>query len=691
MSEPSPSRRSDPPPAGRTPTRADGPRLTADVSPGELAAVLRAEQQARWQAGERVPAEAYVQRLPGDPPDPEAAAGFVLQECLLRARLGERPDAGEFLARFPQYAAVLRDRIDLRRALTASTADGTRDGGAAGMASERPEPTIEAPAGAAGTAPPAGAPPGYELLGELGRGGMGVVYRARPARLNRLVALKVILTGGHAAAADRVRFLAEAEAVAALAHPNVVQVFECGMHDGQPYLALEYCPGGSLADKLRGTPLPPRAAAALVEPLARAVQAAHGRGIVHRDLKPANVLLADDGTPKVTDFGLAKRVEGGAGLTQTGAILGTPSYMAPEQAAGSKAVGPAADVYALGAVLYECLTGRPPFRAETALDTLQQVLTDDPVPVGRLQPRTPCDLETICLKCLRKEPDKRFPAAGALADDLRRFLDHRPIQARPVSRLERAWKWAKRNPELAKLYGNLLAFSVFLVGAVYLASWSYTRTLARAANAAEERVRRILDALELVESDRATAHAAMLNLTSGLAKSFRDRGMLAEAEALLRERLAYLQRLRRSDHPLFKGDIAYSLDLLGECLVEMGKAVEAETLLRESLALRTSGHIAVLGPWASLYVANTESLLGSSLVPQGRYAEAEPLLLKSYGTLKGFDKSVVPDPALKAAAMRVVKLFEAWGKADELARWRAEVSSLEEKPPAPAGPAPVPS
>jgi WD40 repeat protein len=278
---------------------------------------------------------------------------------------------------------------------------------------------------------------------------MGVVYHARQTRLGRTVALKVVLAGAHASPSERQRFQAEAEAVAALSHPGIVQVYECGECAGQPYLALEYCPGGSLAAKLHGTPLPPQDAAALVEQLARAVQAAHAKGIVHRDLKPENVLLAADGTPKVTDFGLVKRVESGERLTATGAIMGTPSYMAPEQAGDGQAVGPAADVYALGAILYECLTGRPPFRAATALDTVLQVVSQEPVSVRSLNLQVPVDLETICQKCLQKEPVKRYASAAALADDLRRYLEGRPVVARPVGAVERAWRWGRRNPALA--------------------------------------------------------------------------------------------------------------------------------------------------------------------------------------------------------------------------------------------------
>jgi outer membrane murein-binding lipoprotein Lpp len=288
--------------------------------------------------------------------------------------------------------------------------------------------------------------PGYQLLKELGRGGMGVVYLARQHGLNREVALKMVLAGGHATATEKARFLAEAEAVATVRHPGVVQVFDFGTHDGHPFFALEYLPGGSLAAKLNGTPLPPKEAAALVVKIARAVQAAHDAGTIHRDLKPGNILFDADGSPKVTDFGLARKSESSSGLTQTGAILGTPSYMAPEQAEGRKDVGPPADVYAVGAILYECLTGRPPFRAATPLETIHQLLKEEPVPPSRFTPKLPRDLETVCLKCLSKDPRKRYPSAGAVADDLNRFLAGEPIVARPVSVVEKYWRSVRRRP-----------------------------------------------------------------------------------------------------------------------------------------------------------------------------------------------------------------------------------------------------
>jgi serine/threonine protein kinase len=308
----------------------------------------------------------------------------------------------------------------------------------------------------------------YEVLGELGRGGMGVVYQARQAGLNRLVALKMVLAGGHAGRPELDRFRTEAQAVARLQHPNIVQIYEIGEHQGRPFLALEFIDGGNLADHLQETPLPAQPAARLMETLARAIHHAHLQGIVHRDLKPANVLLAPApaapagsgpalegpvlGTPKIADFGLAKNLDDDSRQTQTGVVVGTPSYMAPEQAVSpARTVGPATDVYALGAMLYEMLTGRPPFKGVSALDTLEQVVRDDPTPPRQLQPKVPRDLETICLKCLHKEPARRYGSALGLADDCRRFLEGRSIHARPIGPAGRVWRWCRRNPVPASL------------------------------------------------------------------------------------------------------------------------------------------------------------------------------------------------------------------------------------------------
>jgi serine/threonine protein kinase len=265
---------------------------------------------------------------------------------------------------------------------------------------------------------------GYEIQGVLGRGGMGIVYKARQIGLDRLVALKMVLGGIHASPDELERFRREAEAVAKLQHPNIVQIYEVGDCEGRPYLSLEFIGGGSLAQKLNGLPMPAAKAAGLMATLARAIHLAHERGIVHRDLKPANVLLTEDGTPKITDFGLAKRLDRDSGRTRSGAIMGTPAYMAPEQASGkSKEVGPATDVYALGAILYELLTGQAPFRAETPIDTVLLVLEREPPPPRALNPMAARELEAICLKCLEKDKTDRYQSAAALAEDLERYLD----------------------------------------------------------------------------------------------------------------------------------------------------------------------------------------------------------------------------------------------------------------------------
>jgi serine/threonine-protein kinase len=308
--------------------------------------------------------------------------------------------------------------------------------------------------------------PGYEVEAELGRGGMGIVYKARHVRLNRSVALKMLLAGAYAGPDERRRFLREAEAVARLRHANIVQVFDVGDQDGRPYFTMEYVEGGSLAQTVSGAPQPIGRAAGLLATLAEAMQVAHEGGIVHRDLKPANVLLTAKGTPKIADFGLARDCGGGPALTLSGARVGTPSYMAPEQAMGkAHGVGPAVDVYALGAVLYELLTGRPPFRGETATETELQVIYQEPVPPSRLNAKVPRDLETICLKCLHKAPERRYTTAADLAEDLRRFQRGEPIAARPAGLSERAGKWIRRHPtESAMLAASALCAAV-LVGA----------------------------------------------------------------------------------------------------------------------------------------------------------------------------------------------------------------------------------
>ncbi len=303
----------------------------------------------------------------------------------------------------------------------------------------------------------------YEIIEEIARGGMGVVYKARQIKLNRTVALKVI-RGGRLPTEEEVRrFYLEAEAAAHLDHPGIVPVYEVGHHQGQHFYSMGFVPGTTLAGRLAAGPLPPREAAELLSKTAAAVAYAHDHGVIHRDLKPSNILLDAHGEPRVADFGLAKRAETDSELTAIGQAIGTPSYMPPEQAAGRMdEVGPLADVYSLGATLYCLTTGRPPFQAANADETRRQVIEQEPVPPRQLNGAVDRDLETICLKCLEKEPQNRYASAQALADDLDRFLDHRPIRARPVGPVEKSWRWCKRNPAIA----GLLTATAALVVAV---------------------------------------------------------------------------------------------------------------------------------------------------------------------------------------------------------------------------------
>jgi WD40 repeat protein len=423
-----------------------------------------------WKAGQRPRIEDVVK----DWPEPERLVllrELIALEMDCRRQGGEQPQVDEYRARFPELTDL--SHLELGRTV-ADTAPYTPP--------EPGWPTVH----------------GYEILAELGRGGMGVVYQAWQTSLNRVVALKMIRGGDLANDQDLARFHTEAEAVGRLQHPHIVQIYESGQHQGRLYIALEYVDGSSLGRELAGTPWPARRAAQLVETLARAMHHAHRQGIVHRDLTPSNVLRTRDGQPKITDFGLAKIIIGGGPtVTQTGAFMGTPSYAAPEQAAGkTKEVGPAADVYALGAILYECLTGRPPFKAETPLETLRQVESQEPVSPTRLQPRIPRDLSTICLQCLHKEPGKRYGSAEALAEDLGRFLAGLPVRARPMGRTERLWRWCRRNPAVASL---LTAVAVLLVTVATVSTFSAVRLKTELTQReAAERAARLREAEALV-------------------------------------------------------------------------------------------------------------------------------------------------------------------------------------------------
>ncbi len=602
---------------------------------------LASELRARWQRGERAGIESLGEAFDAIRDDEEQLLDVLYHEVLIREEFGDEPDVEQFVARFPHIAERLRRQFEVHAAVD-------QDWRGDGFEPDDPElldqpqwPTI----GADGRTnrlirltADISAPPGYELLEELGRGGTAIVFKARQQSLNRLVALKMILGGHFASEQALARFRQEAQAVAQLQHPGIVQIHEVGEHHGLPFLSLEFVPGGTLQQLLNGRPLSDDVAARLVESLARTMHVAHERGVIHRDLKPANVLLTsnpkreralqeptnsgerggvsppviaplDRGadaaplagaeihagglgpeshdfetssfgassladasgylgpsladasgylaqqtlpldesllstpksplpTPKISDFGLARLLNGGSELTTTGQVIGTPSYMAPEQAGESKlSAGPAPDIYSLGAILYETLTGRPPFQAATILQTLEQVRDQEPVPPRQLQPRLPVELETICLKCLEKSPSRRYATALELADDLTRFLNHEPIAARRSNVIERSRKWIHRRPAVAALLSALVVLTV--VG------WTMILREAQRANTNEASVRRERDeaqkARATAESERQNAREAQARAEANFLKAtevvsrFSELGMQLQNEARQQE------------------------------------------------------------------------------------------------------------------------------------------------------------
>ncbi len=662
------------------------------------------QQVSCWQEGQRVLVESFLERYPSLRSSTDAVLDLLYREIFLREEQGETPRLAEYLVRFPDFEEDLRLLFEVENALQnfsglpsdagAPPAPALPSPGrdepvvqhtAAGTTVDHPPPTPkpgEPRATIVGLLPhPSSSPvtltiPGYEMLGELGRGGMGVVYKARQVGLNRLVALKMIRAGGAARTDELERFGKEAEAVARLQHPNIVQIHEIGTYEGMPYFSLELVEGGTLAQKLAGQPLPPLAAARLVQTLAGAVQAAHEKGIIHRDLKPANVLLAvgqafqpDGGTgvrlesltyvPKITDFGLAKRLDVEAGQTQTGAIMGTPSYMAPEQARGRiRDLGPACDIYALGAILYELLTGRPPFRGATLLDTLEQVVNREPVAPRSLQPTVPRDLETICLKCLSKEPARRYPSAAALADDLHRFLTGQPIQARTVGLVERTRKWARRKPTAAAL----VLVSTVAVLVLLLGGWFSFARVSQALQASERSFDRALRAVELF-----LAQVGEIDLAEVPQMEQKRKEMLANAKAFcldflserkndpgvqqysgrIYSRLGDIQGMLEEDRDaedsygkaiaLFHGlvakipkeqeprrELARAFNNRGILLKRQNRAADAEQSLNDALKLRKE--LAEAFPQeldSTRDLAETHYFLGALLAPlRGRQEEA---------------------------------------------------------------------
>jgi WD40 repeat protein/serine/threonine protein kinase len=497
----------------KTDARIPGPITVGALEPAAAAGsitTLLDVQSACWARGERVALEDLLRQLPSALGETDVALDLIHHEVILRHGAGESPEPCEYLGRFPYLSRQIERMFEVERYVRRDT-----DGPGCGCS------VTSSIAGAVGRdfeVSPLPVVAGYAIEGVLGRGGMGVVYRARHLRLNRPVALKMILAEAHADPDVMARFRAEADAVAQVQHPNIVQIYDVGESAGRPYLTFELVEGKSLAARAAGAPQPVRDVARLVEKLARAIHHAHGRGVIHRDLKPANILMTADGEPKITDFGLAKRLFGGQCQTGSISIIGTPSYMAPEQASGrSRQVGVSTDVYGLGAIMYELLTGRPPFKGETPLETLQQVTTMFVVPPGRLVPSVPRDLETICLKCLEKEPGRRFASAELLVDELARFLRGDPIRSRRTPRWERALKWACVRPAVATLSAACVLVSIVGLAAVL---WQW-----RHANAA---YRETAGALSLVERHLYRHRAA-------LAERAQSSGQVRLADQILEE------------------------------------------------------------------------------------------------------------------------------------------------------------
>lgn len=562
--------------------------------------LLAQELRARWRAGKRVGVEALGKTYEQIAHNEEQLLDLIYHEILIREEFGEQPKLEDFTPRFPDLSERLQRLFAVHGALEDDAWDEELEA-AFDLPDSDSEPTpddslvgnrgpssteLNAESGTARKqwprksrdSRPVDPPPGYELLEEIGRGGMAVVFKARQEILNRTVAMKMLLAGGVASNEVLARIQQEARAVAQLQHPGIVQIYEVGTHRGLPYLSLEYVAGGTLHEWLGGRPLPAIDAARLIEQLARATHFAHERGIVHRDLKPANVLLTErppslqststiavapgresDPTPsvriepKISDFGLAKVLGSHSELTATGQVIGTPSYMAPEQAAGSTDdVSPAQDIYSLGAILYELLTGRPPFRGATLFDTLEQVRSNDPVPPHQLQPRIPRDIETICLKCLEKPPQRRYASALQLAEDLRFFQQGDSISARPAGAIERSLKLVRRYPTIAALVALVVLLTVGSIVGI-------SREAARANRSEILAVRdrdRANDQWKRAEEQKAVADAERLKsaeqarialMALGTADQQRKLAVTAQAKAEEQQQIAEQEKARAID------------------------------------------------------------------------------------------------------------------------------------------------
>jgi eukaryotic-like serine/threonine-protein kinase len=634
-----------------TPSSTPGDQDSSSARVRELLDLIPLDLEYRWREpasrlGGSIPPrprlEHYLARYPELRRPSCGVAELVGAEYRIRRIWGDRPDPGEYLGRFPALADVLPDQLgriddEIARECLGQGSDTKARQTAPAVHDVRSEPTAELFVD------------GLEILGELGRGGMGVVSKARDVRLGRLVALKTIYETQRAAPEALERFRFEAQAVARLDHPNIVQIHEVGEHRGRPYVVLEYIAGGSLAERLKENPLAPRQAAELVETLALAVDAVHRAGIIHRDLKPSNILMTADGTPKVSDFGLAKLLDEDSARTASGELLGSPCYMAPEQAAGhAKQVGRGTDVYALGVILFEALTGRPPFLGQTRQETLNLILSTDPVPPRRLRPDVPRDLDAICLKCLEKDPRHRYATAADLGTDLRRYLGGATVQARPVGPSGRLWRWCRRNPKLAGLAAAL--FLSFAIGTPALfALWLQARTDRARAVTEAENARSINDFLRVDLLAQASAFSQARPGTMP-DPDLKVRTALDRAAGKIGERFAL--------RPISEATIRQTI---GETYYQLGLYPQASPHLERSLALYRQ----VLGGHHA-DTLNATRLLGLLHLADGRLPEAEPLLVQA---MRGLREVRGPDHSdTLAATNAVAQLYIDQGKVLEAER-----------------------